>query len=83
MVALGGVPLGYPLIFVIAWVSNKCIGFRVQGTEPSGVLGRHAAHSKLPRALKLTNTHPFAAWLVVTEDATPDGIRIGRARGFQ
>jgi hypothetical protein len=29
----------------------------------------------LPAFLKLTNTDPIAAWLVVTEDATPDGIR--------
>jgi len=30
----------------------------------------------LPLFLKLTNTHPFAAWFVVTRDATPDGIRV-------
>ena len=26
--------------------------------------------------LRLTNTDPFAAWFVVTGDATPDGIRV-------
>ena len=26
--------------------------------------------------LYLTNTEPFAAWFVVTGDATPDGIRV-------
>ena len=29
---------------------------------------------KLPPFLKLTNTDPFAAWFVVTGDATPDGV---------
>jgi hypothetical protein len=29
--------------------------------------------------LELTNTDPFAAWLVATEDATPDGVRFFRA----
>ena len=28
---------------------------------------------------KLTNTEPFAAWLVVTGDATPDVIRVVRS----
>ena len=27
----------------------------------------------------LTNTDPFAAWFVVTGDATPDGIRVVRS----
>jgi len=31
---------------------------------------------KLPVFLKLTNTDPFAAWFVVTGDATPDGIHV-------
>ena len=35
--------------------------------------------SKLPVFLMLTNTDPFAAWFVVTEDATPDGIRVVRS----
>ena len=30
----------------------------------------------MPPFLKLTNTDPFAAWFVVTGDATPDGIRV-------
>ena len=30
---------------------------------------------KLPTFLKLTSTDPFAAWFVVTGDATLDGIR--------
>jgi len=34
---------------------------------------------KLPPFLKLTNTEPFAAWCVVTGDATPDGIRVVRS----
>ena len=34
---------------------------------------------KLPSFLKLTNTDPFAAWFVVTGDATPDGIRVVRS----
>ena len=34
---------------------------------------------KLPVFLKLTNTDPFAAWSVVTGDATPDGIRVARS----
>ena len=34
---------------------------------------------KLPVFLKLTNTNPFAAWFVVTGDATPDGIRVVRS----
>ena len=34
---------------------------------------------KLPPFLKLTNTDPFAAWFVVTGDATPDGIRVVRS----
>ena len=34
---------------------------------------------KLPVSLKLTNTHPFAAWFEVTGDATPDGIRVMRS----
>ena len=29
--------------------------------------------------LKLTDAEPFAAWFVVTEDATPDGIRVLRS----
>ena len=34
---------------------------------------------KLPPFLKLTNTDPFAAWFVVTGDATPDEIRVVRS----
>jgi len=34
---------------------------------------------KLPVFLKLTNADPFAAWFVVTGDATPDGIRVVRS----
>ena len=34
---------------------------------------------KLPLFPKLTNTDPFAAWFVVTRDATPDGIRVVRS----
>ena len=34
---------------------------------------------KLPAFLKLTNTDPFAAWSVVTGDATLDGIRVVRS----
>ena len=34
---------------------------------------------KLPVFLKLINTDPFAAWFVVTEDATPDGMRVVRS----
>jgi len=33
---------------------------------------------KLPAFFKLTKTDPFAAWFVVTGDATPDGIRVVR-----
>ena len=33
----------------------------------------------MPVFLKLTNTDPFAAWFVVTRDATPDGIRVVRS----
>ena len=29
--------------------------------------------------VKLTNTEPFAAWFVVTGDATADGIRVARS----
>ena len=36
-------------------------------------------YSKLPELLKLPNTDPFAAWFVVTGDATPDGIRVVRS----
>ena len=34
---------------------------------------------KLPVFLNLTNTDPFAAWFVVTGDATLDGIRVVRS----
>ena len=34
---------------------------------------------KLPGLGKLTNTEPFAAWFVVTGDATADGIRVVRS----
>ena len=34
---------------------------------------------KFPAFLKLTNTDPFVAWVVVTGDATPDGIRVVRS----
>ena len=34
---------------------------------------------KLPSFLKLTTTDPFAAWRIVTEDATPGGIRVVRS----
>jgi len=34
---------------------------------------------KLPVFLKLTNMHPFASWLVLIGDATPDGIRVVRS----
>jgi len=34
---------------------------------------------KLPPFLELTNTDPFAAWFVVTGDATPDEISVVRA----
>ena len=34
---------------------------------------------KLLVFLKLTTTDPFAAWRVMTGDATPDGIRIVRS----
>jgi hypothetical protein len=33
---------------------------------------------KLSVFLMLTNTDPFAAWFVVSEDVTPDGIRVVR-----
>ena len=33
---------------------------------------------KLPGLVNLTNTEPFAAWFVVTGDATADGIRVVR-----
>ena len=33
---------------------------------------------KLPPIFKLTNTDIFAAWFVVTRDATPDEIRVVR-----
>ena len=33
---------------------------------------------KLPIILKLTDTDSFAAWFVVTEDATADEIRVVR-----
>ena len=32
--------------------------------------------SKLPVFLKSTDTDPFAAWFVLTEDAIPDGKRV-------
>ena len=32
--------------------------------------------SKLLAFLKFTNTDPFAAWFVLTEDAIPDGKRV-------
>ena len=35
--------------------------------------------SKSPGLVKLTNTEPFAAWFVVTGDATADEIRIVRS----
>ena len=34
---------------------------------------------KLPGLFKLTNTEPFAAWFVVTGDATVDEIRVARS----
>ena len=34
---------------------------------------------KLQVFLKLTNTDPFAAWFVVSGDATPDAIRVVRS----
>ena len=34
---------------------------------------------KLPVFIKLTNTDTFAAWFVVTGDATLDGIRVVRS----
>jgi len=34
---------------------------------------------KLPGLVKLTNTEPFAAWFVVSGDATADGIRVVRS----
>ena len=33
----------------------------------------------MPGLAKLTNTEPFAAWFVVTGDATADGIRVVRS----
>jgi len=34
---------------------------------------------KLPGLVKLTNTEPFAAWFVVSGDATADEIRVVRS----
>ena len=34
---------------------------------------------KLPAFHKLTNGDPFAAWFTLSEDATPDGIRVVRS----
>jgi len=34
---------------------------------------------KLPAFLELSNTDPFAAWFVLSGDATPDGIRVVRS----
>ena len=38
--------------------------------------GSSPAPGPILKLLKLTNTDPFAAWFVVTGDATPDGIRV-------
>jgi len=48
---------------------------RADGRRPQG---SHAIF-KLPPFLKLTSMEPFAAWFVVTGDATPDGIRVVRS----
>ena len=34
---------------------------------------------KLLACIRFSNTDPFAAWFVVTGDATPDGIRVVRS----
>jgi len=41
--------------------------------------GNNFPTSKSPTFLALTNTEPFAAWIVVTGDATPGGIRVVRS----
>ena len=48
------------------------------GSPPNPQVPRGASF-KLPGLLKLTNTEPFAAWFVVTGDATADGISVVRS----
>ena len=62
------------LIFFEWWQTlEETIPYDVPpGPHPSGHF------FKLPPFLKLTNTDPFVAWLVLTVDATPDGIRVVR-----
>ena len=47
--------------------------------RPEAARGGPNPFFKLPAFLKLTNTDPFAAWFVVTGDATPDGILVVRS----
>jgi len=49
-------------------------GCRVQGAGCRVYLRGVHHFQKLPAFLKLTNADPFAAWCVVSGDATPDGI---------
>ena len=44
-----------------------------------GNCGRRSRPGSLPGVVKLTNTDPFAAWFLITGDATPDGIRVVRS----
>ena len=44
-----------------------------------GLVGWRGPISEVAGICKLTNTDPFAAWFVVTGDATPDGIRVVRS----
>ena len=49
-----------------------------QGTPVSEAIMDYLV-TKLPGLVKLTNTEPFAAWFVVTGDATADAIHVVRS----
>jgi len=75
------------LLHIPAWLCHVITIVTIsEGVQPLSKL-RHQIRARLETVvqtsdfkrtvfLKMTNTDPFAAWFVVTGDATPDGIRV-------
>ena len=75
----------YITIYIYALYTLRPSPARTKGEELLAALSKARADAqvrdnfKLPPFLKLTNTHPFAAWFEVTGDASPDGTRVVRS----
>ena len=70
----------YMYVYMYIYIYTGHPGVRGPRPQDAGALPPATTRFiKLPGLVKLTNTEPFAAWFVVTGDATADGISVVRS----